>query len=611
MKAPSWRTLLWLLPLAFCCWLHQYGLRSWFWSDDFAWLSLHLQVVDRQSFLRIMFEPLAQGTIRPWSERGFFLLFYKLFGLDALPYHVLAMATQFANLLLLGWLIRKLGGSFLAALLAPILWTANASLVKPLGWASDYNQILCTFFLLSAFALYLSGRYWLQFAVFVIGFGALEINIVYPAILLAWLLLNKKDWKPALPLFAVSAVYYLVHRWFAPPMVDGPYALHFNLSIFSTLYEYWKLALVPESWYSLRHHPRWFAIFAGSALTAVFWLFAWRIGRTAWFFVAWFLIALAPVLPLRDHITNYYLAIPTIGLASILALGTEIDGPWARSGSPIPRVLLAVPACLYLFMQIPAARLSSRWNFDRSREVRTLVLGTLRAHELHPEQSILLAHITPDEYAFGVAHSPFHAAGFEQAYLSPDTDFSTYPGLVPPSHFVLPAGPTLNGLNSGEIEVYEPAGERIRNITASYRRWARKNISNSVPSRVDAGVPAMAYLLGSTWYPLEGGHRWMPGTATIRIAAPRTTNQKLYITGYCPQDQTRLGPLKVHFLIDGKEVFGEEFLKPEVPFMRIVSVPPELTGRPSMEIGIEVDRTFQGAPGDRPLGLAFGIFEVR
>ncbi len=34
-------------PAGFCYWLHQYALRSWFWSDDFAWLSLHVQIFDR------------------------------------------------------------------------------------------------------------------------------------------------------------------------------------------------------------------------------------------------------------------------------------------------------------------------------------------------------------------------------------------------------------------------------------------------------------------------------------------------------------------------------------------------------------------------------------
>jgi hypothetical protein len=605
MKKSHWRKLIYLLPLAFCFWLHQFALRGWFWQDDFAWLSLHLQVFDRATFLQTMFEPMAQGTIRTWSERGFFLLLFKLYGLDALPYHALVMGTQFANLLLVSWIVRKLGGSRLAACVAPALWVANAAMVVPIAWASDYNQILCVFFLLSAFALYLSGHYWLQFAVFILGFGSLEINIVYPAILLTWLLLKRKDWKPAIPLFAVSLVYYLLHRHFAPPSADGPYALYFDLSILRTLAQYWKQSWVPLAWYASPQHPAWAATVAICIFTAAVGGSVIRSGRSAWFFLGWFVITLAPILPLRDHVSFYYLAMPALGLAGILALGLDSLFPgklrWAA----------ALPILLFLWIQIPAARAQSHWYFERSREVRTLVLGTLRAHELHPTSTILLAHIPPDVYAFSIAHSPFHAAGLEQVYLTPETDFPTYPGLEPPSFFSLPAGPTLSGLAADLVEVYQPGPERIRNITASYKAWARKNLSLSAPSRVDVGIPLMQYLLGSTWYPLEGSHRWMPATATIRIAAPHSPNRKLVVTGYCPQEQTSSGPLQLHISIDGKELSVQEFTKPEMPFVRIVSLPAELTGKADMEIELTVSRTFQGAERGRNLGLAFGTFELR
>lgn len=605
MKKSYLWALVYLLPLAFCYWLHQFAVRGWFWQDDFAWLSLHLQVFDRATFLQTMFEPLAQGTIRPWSERGFFLLLFKLFGLDALPYHALVMGTQFANLLLVSWIVRKLGGSRLAACLAPALWVANAAMVVPLAWASDYNQILCAFFLLAAFALYLGGHYWLQFVVFLLGFGALEINIVYPAILLSWLLLNRKGWKPAIPLFAVSLVYYLVHRHFAPPSADGPYALYFDQSIFKTLFEYWKQSWVPLAWYQSPRHPVWAAVAAICILSAAVIGSVVRLGRAAWFFLGWFLITLAPILPLRDHVSFYYLAMPALGLAGVLALGIDglFPGKW--------RCAAALPILLFLWIQIPTARAQSRWYFDRSREVRTLVLGTLRAHELHPGKTILLAHVPPDVYAFSIAHSPFHAAGLEQVYLSPETSFSTYPGLEPPSFFSLPEGPALNGLAAGQVEVYQPGPERIRNITATYKAWARKNLALSAPARVDVGIPLMQYLLGSTWYPLEGSHRWMPAAATIRIAAPRSPNQKLVVTGYCPQEQTSSGPLQLHISIDGKEISVEEFIKPEMPFARTVSLPALLIGKADMEIELSVNRTFQGAERGRDLGLAFGTFEVR
>jgi hypothetical protein len=607
MPKAAARALVYLLPLAFCFWLHQYALRGWFWQDDFAWLSLHLYVHDKFSFLKTMFEPLAQGTIRPWSERGFFLLFFKLYGLDALPYHALVMCTQFANLLLVSYIVLKVGGSRLAATLAPAFWVANCALVVPLSWASDYNQVLCAFFLLAAFALYLSGYYWLQLAVFVLGFGALEINIVYPAILLVWLLLNRKDWKPAAPLFLISIAYYLIHRHFAPPASGGPYALYFDPSIAKTFGQYWKQSWVPINWYQDPRHYPLEASLAIALFSLAILAICIRLGRSALFFLAWFLITLAPILPLRDHISQYYLAMPVLGLAIILALG--FDNIIASRLKY--RFWALFPVILYLWFQIPTSKIQSHWYYERSRENRALVLGVLRAHEMHPHSTILLAHVPPLLYAFSVAHDPFHAAGLDQVYLAPETSFTTYPGLVSPEHFSLPAGPVRQGLWQAKIEVYEPHGGTIRNITGSYRAWAAQNLTLSAPSRVDVGAPFVQYLLGSTWYPLEGSYRWMPAAATIRIAAPRTPDQKLVITGYCPQEQISSGPLQLHISIDGKEIAGEEFSKPETPFVRTFNLPASALGKVEMEVGLSVNRTFQGEEQGRRLGLAFGTVEVR
>jgi len=59
------------------------GLRAWFQQDDFAWLSLGSSVTDLPSLMRALFVPMAQGTIRPLSERAFFLVFHAIFGLWA------------------------------------------------------------------------------------------------------------------------------------------------------------------------------------------------------------------------------------------------------------------------------------------------------------------------------------------------------------------------------------------------------------------------------------------------------------------------------------------------------------------------------------------------
>jgi hypothetical protein len=149
------RLLWWLLPIVFLFWLYSDGLRAWFLQDDFNWLGLIRRVHERHDLLTVLFAPAAQGTIRPWSDRGFFLLFGALFGLDSLPYRIFAFVTMAANVALIAWMTRRITGSQAAGFLAAILWTANTALVTVMVWSSAYNEALCLLFLLTAMALFM------------------------------------------------------------------------------------------------------------------------------------------------------------------------------------------------------------------------------------------------------------------------------------------------------------------------------------------------------------------------------------------------------------------------------------------------------------------------
>src|SRR6185503_15779436 len=111
--------------------------------------------------------------------------------------------------------------------------------------------LMCPLFLLSALALLIryieTGRrpfWWAQVTVFILGFGALEINIVYPAIAAAWIILVQKSDRRLLrdlaPLAALSAAYFALHRWLVPLPSSGAYVLHFDSRIFKTLALYCK-----------------------------------------------------------------------------------------------------------------------------------------------------------------------------------------------------------------------------------------------------------------------------------------------------------------------------------------------------------------------------------
>src|SRR5262249_51572078 len=151
------------------------------------------QVHSWSDFWRAMFEPQAQGTIRPWSERAFFMGLYTVFGLNALPFRICVFLTQILNLTLIRSVGQRVTGSPAAGFWAAMLWTANTALLSVMTWSSVYNQALCAFFLLLAFYFLL--RYIetgekrfnrAQWGVFLLGFGALELNVVYPALAAAY-----------------------------------------------------------------------------------------------------------------------------------------------------------------------------------------------------------------------------------------------------------------------------------------------------------------------------------------------------------------------------------------------------------------------------------------
>src|SRR5205085_12116299 len=143
--------------------------------------------------------------------------FYALFGLDALPFRICVFVTQIANLTLIRAVAQRVTGSPAAGFWAVMLWIANTALIPVMTWSSVYNQALCGFFLLLAFWFLL--RYietgdrrfnWAQWIIFLLGFGALEINVMYPALAASYTLLcARKYFRRTLPLFVPSAVFTL------------------------------------------------------------------------------------------------------------------------------------------------------------------------------------------------------------------------------------------------------------------------------------------------------------------------------------------------------------------------------------------------------------------
>jgi hypothetical protein len=613
----------WTIPSLLCVAIYWFGLRAWFQQDDFAWLFLDKHLRETGELWSLLFRPMAQGTIRPLSERAFFIVFYRLFGLDALPFRIAVFLTQFANLVLISSIAWRLTRSRAAGFLAPVLWIANSTLATVMAWTSAYNQVLCAFFLLASFWSLLryleteQRRYLvLQWVTFLLGFGALEINVVYPAIASAYVYIAaRKYFRRTLWLFLPSLVYAFVHFHFAPTPVSGPYQMHWDARMWGTLWAYWQWTLGPLRLNVVGiNPPYWFVLTVNSLLTAGILGFVLvqlrKRNRVPAFLLLWFFLLLAPVLPLVDHFSDHYLTMPTIGLAVLAAWG--LAEAWKSHWyAKTAAVLIAV---LYLGSSIPVGRAVTRWNYQRSRASRNLVEGLIRAHELHPNKAILLTGVPSDLFWSTLSDKAHWLVGLRNVYLTPGSEaaIEAHPEVGEVSEYVLPSAVALRALDQDRAVVYSADGERLRNVTSLFQTTARARWGQpELPSRVEVGNALFADQLGPTWYAIEDTFRWMPKRATVVLRGPAAPGARLFLNGYFASRPGKAVPLNVTVGVDGSTVGQAALTQPDAVFELNFPVPPEAVGKPKIEVAIEVDRTFVAPSNPRELGLVFGSIAVR
>jgi hypothetical protein len=405
-------------------------------------------------------------------------------------------------------------------------------------------------------------------------------------------------------MFAVSAVFVAIHAFVSPVPKAGEYAMHFTGSILRTLATYWTWSVGPTFlWYPMLL-PAWL-LPAGVAILSLALAAACvrpPTRKLALFCLAWFVIALAPVLPLRDHITEYYPYIPRIGLAWFAGWALV----QALRASTVLKTAAAALTAIYVVMVFPQIWFSTDWNYRVSQRVRRLVEGVQAAHEQHPQQALMLYGVDTDLFWNGVLDRPFRLFGADHVYLAPGSEknIESHPGLGSVEDYVLPAEVAAKAIERDELVVYDVTGPRLRNITAVYSAAP----GGRLPNRIDASNPLVAYLLGPEWYPAEGDHRWMPRRATFRIGGPGGT---LYLRGDCPDAQLVNGALTVTVSVEGMTLSPAVIRPGNNAFELAFPLPTSVASKTEMHVAIEVDRVLHPAADPRDLGLVFGAFEVR
>ncbi len=338
--------------------------------------SLHYYFAQDSFTLLARARGLAEGPGWAWrllSYDVYFRLMDSLFGMNPLPYRVVALSLHATNSALACLLARRVGLGPGPALIAGVLFAAHYAHFDALFAVASIGELMAAGLVLAALLAALPpdgpAARWRSWAVALCYTAALlskETVVFLP--LLLWLL--PRLWPNAarrawLPCAAIGA-FYLVFFWATDPFgvhaagaERNPYRFSADPSLLLTWPTYlnWALRTVGlranDLYDGVASHPEGWAFTVGlvallAALTARARAVTRREDtagagreefRAAAFGAAHYAVFIAPVLPLAKHAYHYYLYLPVIGLAYLLAAAVQAWTPlrlrwlpWALAG---------------------------------------------------------------------------------------------------------------------------------------------------------------------------------------------------------------------------------------------------------------------------------------
>lgn len=320
---------------------------SFFFQDD--WFTLRISNAKGIAGILSFFIPRKDVIYyRPLGMQLPFFIFRNLFGIHALPFHLLTLLTHFLNVLLVFKLIKLLSKNNVTALLVSLFYSTSATHYIPFYWFSTYAFVLgptAFFAAFIAFILYEKKRqivYWLvSCVIFLLGLFVNEMVLSLPMILFVYITSIKKELKNCkqlLPFFFISFGYIMFRFMIHPPPINDSYQIGFGKQLLINLEAYllWSFNLPEEikgqliKFYIInpafiRDFPWYYFIFILTLcinvflfyivpLVVLFFKVSHRIVSIVRLGILWFIIGLLPVIFFPKHSFSYYLPISLTGL---------------------------------------------------------------------------------------------------------------------------------------------------------------------------------------------------------------------------------------------------------------------------------------------------------
>lgn len=203
--------------------------RAYFSDDDMSTLSW-APIAGPDTYYAAIVSPIfSELNFRPAGSL-YYRFAHRAFGLHYAPYVVVLQLLHVLNVVLLFFLLERLGFTRIAAAAGALFYSFNAAVMEAYWKPMFVFDVLCTTFCLAALLLYVRGRWILALAPFWLAYKSKEIAVMLPVALLGYeLLLGNRKWRRLIPYFAISLSFGLQAVWHNRSVSAGnTYALHFT-----------------------------------------------------------------------------------------------------------------------------------------------------------------------------------------------------------------------------------------------------------------------------------------------------------------------------------------------------------------------------------------------
>jgi len=276
-------------------------------------------------FISSALDPSSMLFYRPFSLI-YILITFRIFYLNPLGYHILALSIHIINSLLVVWIARTLKQNIILAWAAGIFYAGAISIhLDPLGWLVGISDVLGCFVFLLSLIFFLRGRKLLSACIYLAALLTKESTITLPFILLFYTLLFKDneirfrldEYKSAFIKlryhFAVLILYVIftgVRFLNLGTQTSGEtYEMSFwGIHLINNLYTYYK-------WCCQLFYPiykidwtDWFVPTVTVIAALIIIKYRNKMKKSGFiFYVNWFFIGIIPALVLTHHSYRYYL----------------------------------------------------------------------------------------------------------------------------------------------------------------------------------------------------------------------------------------------------------------------------------------------------------------